>query len=47
MTSATQAYSYAAPSSLVDGRLRLSTPGGRALSGPVALLGVADVEVAL
>ncbi|MET8048008.1 SWIM zinc finger family protein [Streptosporangium sp. NPDC005286] len=34
MTSATQAYSYAAPSSLVDGRLGLSTSGGRALSGP-------------
>ncbi|WP_062440776.1 SWIM zinc finger family protein [Herbidospora daliensis] len=36
MTSATQAYSYAAPSSLVDGRLGLSTSGGRALSGPAA-----------
>ncbi|WP_433372725.1 SWIM zinc finger family protein [Streptosporangium sp. CA-115845] len=34
MTSTTQAYSYAAPSSLVDGRLGLSTSGGRALSGP-------------
>ncbi|GAT69217.1 zinc finger SWIM domain protein [Planomonospora sphaerica] len=36
MTSATQAYTYAAPSSLVDGRLGLATSGGRALSGPVA-----------
>lgn len=34
MTSATQAYSYAAPSTLVDGRLGLSTSGGTALSGP-------------
>ncbi|GIH60001.1 hypothetical protein Msi02_08180 [Microbispora siamensis] len=34
MTNATQAYSYAAPSMLVDGRLGLSTSGGRALSGP-------------
>lgn len=34
MTSATQAYTYAAPSSLVDGRLGLATSGGRALSGP-------------
>ncbi|MFC4534622.1 SWIM zinc finger family protein [Sphaerisporangium dianthi] len=33
MTSATQAYTYAAPSSLVDGRLGLATSGGRALSG--------------
>ncbi|MEU9833241.1 SWIM zinc finger family protein [Streptosporangium sp. NPDC048047] len=35
MTSATQAYTYAAPSSLVGGRLGLATSGGRALSGPV------------
>ena len=34
MTSATQAYTYAAPSSLVEGRLGLATSGGRALSGP-------------
>ncbi|MER5625829.1 hypothetical protein ABT061_32810 [Streptosporangium sp. NPDC002544] len=34
MTPATQAYTYAAPSSLVDGRLGLATSGGRALSGP-------------
>ncbi|MFI7110144.1 SWIM zinc finger family protein [Nonomuraea sp. NPDC050227] len=34
MTSATQAYTYAAPSSLIDGRLGLATSGGRALSGP-------------
>jgi hypothetical protein len=34
MTTATQAYTYAAPSSLVDGRLGLATSGGRALSGP-------------
>ncbi|MEU9890158.1 hypothetical protein [Sphaerisporangium sp. NPDC051011] len=34
MTSATQAYSYASPSTLVNGRLGLSTSGGRALSGP-------------
>ncbi|WP_204358289.1 hypothetical protein [Streptosporangium sp. 'caverna'] len=34
MTSATQAYRYAAPSSLVDGRLGSATFGGRALSGP-------------
>ncbi|GAA0994748.1 SWIM zinc finger domain-containing protein [Acrocarpospora macrocephala] len=34
MTSATQAYTYAAPSSLVDGHLGLATSGGRALSGP-------------
>ncbi|MEQ4724412.1 SWIM zinc finger family protein [Nonomuraea sp. B19D2] len=34
MTSATQAYTYAAPSSLVDGRLGLATSGERALSGP-------------
>ncbi|WP_155351022.1 hypothetical protein [Acrocarpospora pleiomorpha] len=33
MTSATQAYTYAAPSSLVDGHLGLATSGGRALSG--------------
>ncbi|GAA0925156.1 SWIM zinc finger domain-containing protein [Nonomuraea longicatena] len=30
----TQAYTYAAPSALVDGRLGLATSGGRALSGP-------------
>ncbi|MEV4804433.1 SWIM zinc finger family protein [Nonomuraea sp. NPDC049421] len=34
MTAATQAYTYAAPSSLVDGHLGLATSGGRALSGP-------------
>ncbi|RCG23371.1 SWIM zinc finger family protein [Sphaerisporangium album] len=34
MTTATQAYSYASPSTLVNGRLGLSTSGGRALSGP-------------
>ncbi|WP_204018149.1 SWIM zinc finger family protein [Sphaerimonospora thailandensis] len=34
MTSTTQAYRYAAPSTLSDGRLGLSTSGGRALSGP-------------
>ena len=34
MTSATQAYTYAAPSSLVDGRPGSATFGGRALSGP-------------
>lgn len=34
MTSATQVYSYAAPSRLVDGRLGLSTSGGTALRGP-------------
>ncbi|MEV5414241.1 hypothetical protein AB0K60_36070 [Thermopolyspora sp. NPDC052614] len=34
MSAATQTYSYATPSALVDGRLGLSTSGGRALSGP-------------
>ncbi|MCP2344712.1 SWIM zinc finger family protein [Nonomuraea roseoviolacea] len=34
MSQATQTYSYAAPSAMVDGRLGLSTSGGRALSGP-------------
>ncbi|MBG0832680.1 SWIM zinc finger family protein [Planomonospora sp. ID67723] len=34
MTSATQTYSYASPSSLVNGHLGLSTSGGRALGGP-------------
>ncbi|MFG2074525.1 SWIM zinc finger family protein [Nonomuraea maritima] len=36
MTQAVQAYSYAAPSTLTDGRLGLSTSGGTALSGPQA-----------
>ncbi|MFI7446702.1 SWIM zinc finger family protein [Nonomuraea sp. NPDC049714] len=34
MTQAVQAYSYAGPSVLADGRLGLSTSGGTALSGP-------------
>ncbi|MBB5780001.1 SWIM zinc finger family protein [Nonomuraea jabiensis] len=34
MTQAVQAYSYAGPSTLTDGRLGLSTSGGTALSGP-------------
>ncbi|MFG1680016.1 SWIM zinc finger family protein [Nonomuraea sp. NPDC049269] len=34
MTQAVQAYSYAGPSLLADGRLGLSTSGGTALSGP-------------
>ncbi|NRQ32153.1 SWIM zinc finger family protein [Nonomuraea sp. NN258] len=36
MTQAVQAYSYAGLSTLSDGRLGLSTSGGRALSGPQA-----------
>ncbi|MGW4800517.1 SWIM zinc finger family protein, partial [Nonomuraea sp. NPDC004297] len=36
MTSAVQAYTYAGPSVLTDGRLGLSTSGGTALSGPAA-----------
>ncbi|MEU6716672.1 SWIM zinc finger family protein [Nonomuraea sp. NPDC046802] len=36
MTQAVQAYSYAGPSALADGRLGLSTSGGTALSGPQA-----------
>ncbi|WP_043639123.1 SWIM zinc finger family protein [Nonomuraea candida] len=36
MTSATQAYAYAGPSTLTGGRLGLSTSGGTALSGPQA-----------
>ncbi|MFF0768127.1 SWIM zinc finger family protein [Nonomuraea wenchangensis] len=36
MTQAVQAYSYAGPSTLTDGRLGLSTSGGTALSGPQA-----------
>lgn len=36
MTQAVQAYSYAGPSTLADGRLGLSTSGGTALSGPQA-----------
>ncbi|MGP3960385.1 SWIM zinc finger family protein [Nonomuraea sp. 3N208] len=34
MTQAVQAYSYAGPSTLADGRLGLATSGGTALSGP-------------
>jgi SWIM zinc finger. len=34
VTTATQTYSYAAPSALVDGRLGLSTSGGRTAHGP-------------
>ncbi len=34
MTQAVQAYSYAGPSTLADGKLGLSTSGGTALSGP-------------
>lgn len=34
MTQAVQAYSYAGPSVLADGRLGLSASGGTALSGP-------------